>query len=388
MQLDLFVTDDLRVLMEKQAEWCVSIFMPTHRVTTRVEEDQIRFKNLVKEVENRLSELGRRGAIPRHAGPLEPLFRLMDDRPFWQHGSDGLAVFLARDLFRSYRLPIRFDELVAVSNRFHTKPLLPLLTGDGRFYVLALSQNDVRLFLCTKYSVSEVNLEGVPRSLEEALRYDEAGRPLQLQAHTVGGRGGRGIPMFHGQGAGIEDTKDRIFRFFQEVGNGLQRLLAQERAPMVIAAVDYLVPMFKDAAAYPHIMEESISGNPDETPAKELHRKAVDIVATVFKKEIDDDKAMYGELSNTARTSSRVEEVVKAAYHGRVDVLFVERGVRQWGEYDPSTDEVRLLGPEAPAAGDLLDFAAAQTLLNSGTVYAVAHEDMPYNASIAAIFRY
>lgn len=115
----------------------------------------------------------------------------MDDRPFWQHGSDGLAVFLARDLFRSYRLPIRFDELVAVSNRFHTKPLLPLLTGDGRFYVLALSQNDVRLFLCTKYSVSEVNLEGVPRSLEEALRYDEAGRPLQLQAHTVGGRGGR-----------------------------------------------------------------------------------------------------------------------------------------------------------------------------------------------------
>ena len=37
MQLDLFVTDDLRVLMEKQAEWCVSIFMPTHRVTTRVE---------------------------------------------------------------------------------------------------------------------------------------------------------------------------------------------------------------------------------------------------------------------------------------------------------------------------------------------------------------
>jgi len=42
---------------------------------------------------------------------------------------------------------------VVVSDRFHLKPLLPLLTGDGRFYILALSQNQVRLLQGTRYSV-------------------------------------------------------------------------------------------------------------------------------------------------------------------------------------------------------------------------------------------
>jgi hypothetical protein len=37
---------------------------------------------------------------------------------------------------------------------------------------------------------------------------------------------------------------------------------------------------------------------------------------------------------------------------------------------------------------DLLDFAAIHTLLNSGTVYAVAPEYVPDIRPLAAIFRY
>jgi hypothetical protein len=47
--------------------------------------------------------------------------------------------------------------LVIVSERFHVKPLLPLLSGDGRFYVLALSQNEIRLLQGTRYSVEQVD---------------------------------------------------------------------------------------------------------------------------------------------------------------------------------------------------------------------------------------
>ena len=59
---------------------------------------------------------------------------------------------------------------------------------------------------------------------------------------------------------------------------------------------------------------------------------------------------------------------------------------RPW--FDPAMDEVRLLQAREPGAIDLLDFAAAQSLLNSGTVYALQPDEMPRGSTIAALFRY
>jgi hypothetical protein len=51
----------------------------------------------------------------------------------WQRA--GLVTFVASDLFRYYRLSLLFEELVVVTERFHLKPLFPLLSGDERFMV-------------------------------------------------------------------------------------------------------------------------------------------------------------------------------------------------------------------------------------------------------------
>ncbi len=84
-----------------------------------------------------------------------------------------MAFFLAPQVFHAYRVPLLLDELGVVAHRFHIKPLLPLLSGDGHFFVLALSQKAVRLLQGTQYSISEVELPGVPQGIAEALRYDE-----------------------------------------------------------------------------------------------------------------------------------------------------------------------------------------------------------------------
>jgi len=50
------------------------------------------------------------------------------------------------------------------------------------FYVLALSQNNVQFFEGTRYSVKEVELENVPKSLDEALQYE--GRDIVYNVST------------------------------------------------------------------------------------------------------------------------------------------------------------------------------------------------------------
>jgi hypothetical protein len=52
---------------------------------------------------------------------------------------------------RSYRLPLPFEQLVVISDDFHLKPPLPFFASDGRFYILALSQNQVRLLEGIRY---------------------------------------------------------------------------------------------------------------------------------------------------------------------------------------------------------------------------------------------
>lgn len=404
MKADLFIVDDLRLLMEHEGKWCASLFMPTRHVTSRVQENYIRYKNLLREVETKLVEVKAEGTEKA----LESAYRLLDDYPFWHSQSYGMALFMSEDLFRPYRVPLHLQELVVVADRFHVKPLLPLLSGDGRFYLLALSQGEVRLFECTRHKVNQVDLEGVPLSLDEALKYDELEKQLQFHTRAAGAKAprrvsgpglkpgsmkgtaseGRRPAMFHGHGATADDSKDQIRRFFQALDKGLQRTIQDTRAPLVIAAVDYLVPIFKEASTYPTIVDEIISGNPEGVLPQDLHEHAVKIAVPYFEREMTDHVDLYRQLIGTGRASNVVEEVVKAAYHGRVETLFIPVGIHQWGTYDPATDEVILRQSNCEPGCDLLDFAAVQTLLNSGSVYARQPDQMPDRAPVAAIFRY
>jgi hypothetical protein len=364
--------------------------MPTHRAGREIQQDPIRLKNLLGEAEERLLAGGLRTSKAQEL--LEPAEKLLQDSLFWQRQSDGLAIFLSSGEFRYYRLPFDFEELVVVTDRFHIKPLLPLLSGDGRFYVLALSQNEVRLLQGTRYSVSEVALEGAPESLAEALRYNDPEKRLQFHTSTItpGGKGERPA-IFHGHGvASADDPKDYISRYFHQVDETLQDLLRDEQALLVLAGVDYLHPIYKEANAYPYVVDEGIEGNPEELSAEELHERAWAIVQPLFLAAQTEAAAQYRQLAGAGseQASNDLKEVVPAAYHGRVETLFVAVGLQQWGTFDPETNTVRVHEEAEPGDEDLLDFAAVQALLNSGTVYAVEPEKVPDEAPLAALFRY
>jgi len=77
-----------------------------------------------------------------------------------------------------------------------------------------------------------------------------------------------------------------------------------------------------------------------------------------------------------------------AAYEGRIDTLFVSVGLQRWGLFDPDTNTVHLHPEPKPGDEDLLDFAAIQTFVNGGKVFAVEPEAVPDDRNVAAIFRY
>lgn len=378
-------------LLEAQAGPCISLFMPTDRTGIEGQQDQLRIRRLMREAESLV-----RSGTQLHAAQVEdllaPLRALLDDQRFWRHLSDGLAIYRSPQVFRALRLPASFHEQVVVGDHFLLRPLLPLLTYDGRFYLLALSHNAVRLLVCTHASASELPLpEQVPASLADFLKGEERENDLQAQSSasfgTVG-KGGRHPVIFHGQGVGIDTEKDDLLRYFQHIDRGLHPLLKDETAPLVLAAVDYLIPIYRQANSYPHLLEQGIAGNPDRLKAETLRREAWALVEPVILQARQAAAAQYRDLAGTGRTSHDLSEIVPAACYGQVASLFVAQDREQWGTFDAATNTLQLHEQAQPGDEDLLDLAAAQTLLHDGAAYALAQSEMPDASPLAAVFRY
>ena len=383
--MNTLYSDELKILMQKQEGVCVSIFMPTHRAGAETQQNPIRLRNLLREAEDRLLESDLRAEEVKEL--LAPAQGVLGNSLFWLRQNDGLAMFISSKMFRYYCLPLGFKELLVTTDRFHLKPLLSIL-NDNRFYVLALSQNQVRLLEGTRQSISEVGLEGIPGSLAEALQNDVFGKQIRSHTGASPGSGDRST-MFHGQGAGADvPKKDNILRYFHLLDKGLSELLRNKQAPLVLAGVDYLFPIYREANSYPHLLDEGVSGSPEGLSADELHKEAWAIVQPCFQKAWRDAVALYRQSVGTGLASSDVKEIVPAACHGRVGSLLVALGFQQWGVFDPDSDEVILRREAEPGDEDLLDLAAIQTFLNGGAVYVVSPEDVPDSGQMAAVFRY
>jgi hypothetical protein len=115
--MDLLSRAELQKLIEEPEGLCVSIFLPTHQAGAQTQQDPIKLKNLLREAEEQLLTKGLRA--PQAEQLLGPARELLDDSVFWRHQSDGLAVFLSRGVFRYYRLPLNFEDLVVVADRYY-----------------------------------------------------------------------------------------------------------------------------------------------------------------------------------------------------------------------------------------------------------------------------
>lgn len=396
--MSLLPRKDIEPLLRTSGGPCVSIFLPTFRAGGERQQNPIRLKNVVREVAERLEkDWGMRG--PDADALLEPVKRLVDDSSFWLHQSDGLALFLSPDLFKSFRLPVPLKELAVVENRFHLKPLLPLLSGDGdgHFYILSLSRKNIRLLSASRFRVDEIDLEsqGVPTSFTEALGDL---KQIQMQASTSSktphrfSMGPRGGPMFSAHATGEENLEADLRNYFERFDDALARIDVDRRAPVVLAGVEYLLPIYRDAATtFQNICEDALRGNMEGERAEDLHAAAWEIVEPHFLQERRKAAERFGDLSSSGRSSIDLNEILPAAQDGRVDSLFVARGVRAWGSYDGDKRKIKLQsGQDRPRNGneDLLDLAAVQTYLNGGKVFVVDQQEVPEGKSLAAVFRY
>jgi hypothetical protein len=376
---------ELRNLIAHRNGPCVSLYMPTHISGGEVQQDPIRLKNLVSKAEAELAVTGMKPADA--AALLAPVRALVDDGLFWRHHDHALVFFIGDGYFVHHRLPAPVDELVTVTDRFSVKPLLRLFLDDERFMVLALSQNGVRIFEGTRFAVHERAVEGLPANLAETLRKSVHERQLLFHAGAQKSVGHAGS-VHYGTGPGSDDAKENIVRFFREVDKAIHEYLREKNTPLVLAGVEYLLPLYRQANSYAHLVDGGVPGNPESVTIRELHERAVNAVEPLVTQRRRKATGKYMELAASPRASIDPLDSLRGAVEGRMDTLLVDDAVQCWGTFNSTTGDGVIHDVRGAGDIDLLDVAAVETVMHGGTVHVLPSSLMPNGAVVASVFRF
>jgi hypothetical protein len=356
--MDLFFRTDLLELLATHRSPCVSLFARTTRGGGN--EDLIRWKNLLRSAEEKLEASGQRSSEAREL--LGPARELLDDPPFWLNVSEGVAGFLAPDVTRFYRLPIVFKDEVEVGNVFLVKPLLPLLSGDGAFFVLVLEDQAFRLLLGSDHTIHQIDLS--PRE-----------------------NSGSKKDTLRNLGTWVNDTREGRADYFRRLDRGINQLLHDEMAPLVLAGPPEILGEYREVNTYPHLLPEGVECQPDQVSTRQLHDRAWPVVQQHFREARERMAAMYRkEIGMNGPASGNAAEIVSAAIQGHVQYLLLSRNLQLWGVISPDGQQAFVHANQQPGDQDLVNLAVAHTLKHKGTIYLFEPgeaEDLP---ELAAIF--
>lgn len=365
---------------------CISIFIPTHRAGEEVNKkiDEKNLKNQVKEVRHKLESW----QLPNNEIDelLKPVEDLISDTRFWKYQSDGLAIFRNHNRFEYFTLPVYFEEFNYLSDHFYLKPVIPYLNQDERFYLLALSLHEVKFYEGFAHRIDELEVEGLlPERLEKVIGYDYKQKYLQFRS----GQTGADQTMFHGHGEGKDDNRAEILKFFRAVNDGIHEILRAEKVPLILATVDYLHPIYKEANTYKYLHDKFIAGNPEHEDPVLLHEKALKLLEGVFGKQKRETTDKFEKALSDNLASYKVNEIVPAAINQRVDTLFVRNLEEVWGMFDRENNTVIIEDFKTKHNAGLMNMAAVHTILNNGNVYLMDEDEIPENTGeMNALFRY
>ena len=386
--MDIITIQDIVNLINQEEGTFISIYLPTFKSGVDIRQNSIKFKQILREVEAKLYNMEwRKEEVETF---LKPATQLIPDTKFWQHQSDGLAFFINRDGINYFRLPFEFKESVTISNKIYIKPLLPLFSGNGQFNILALSKNAVRFLRCTRQNYVEIQLEGAPNSMCDMQVDDDYENPdsrtsLRLASNNL---------VFNKatQSQNNENDYERIelTRYFRAIDQALMDLHEGESIPLVLAGVEYLIPIYREKSNYPNIVKDFIHGNPETLRSDELHKLAWEIVQPYFLKDQEAAKEKYNQYSGQKNELflNRIEKIIPAAFSGQIEALFIDKDIDKWGRYNHQENKIELIGDASNGAEDLMEYVSVLTLSRGGKVFALDGEDIPNEESLAAVLRY
>lgn len=348
----------------------LSFYVNAGRMPDDMERARITLGNQMAAARARLSgeELGR-----DDGSMLDGCLELLDSGGFWKQRTEGVAVLASRDgtdvLCTGAGLP---DKWVC-SSAYHLKPLLAVASRANAYWLLTVSQKQVRLFRGSTLGFREMKCKGLPTDLRDAL--------------ARRGFGPDSGPMQAAESRGKVD-KEHLQLFLEVVQKAVADRLGGSGLPLLVAGVAEYEPIYRGVNEYRYLSDEYLQGNVDELDGRELHLRATKMLKRDFAQGRVRQLRRYKEVSETGAALDRLDLILAASLRGQVRALFVPGDEDCWGTYDPEEGLVDRAEHAGMSNTDLYELAARQTLETGGEVYFMDAVALPRNRKALALLRW
>lgn len=369
LYVDIPTRPEIKALVEQRADACVSLFVATSPETQKVGQARIAFGNLVREA---LAQLDAAGFDKRRRAALVEQFDdLAADDDFWTFQAHSLAVLATPDGIRTFRLPNRLTEMVQVSDRFHLKPLLRAITFPHQAFVLALAEKGPRLVhVFADLPAEEVRVHALPKD-----------------AGSATGRASVNDRSPSGRIQGGEGQKVLLRQYARQIDAALRPVLAGRDEPLILAATEPLLSIYRSVNSYPGLVEEPIHTSPGEMTPAQLADAARPILDGVYAARVRAFAELFRQREGEGRAVSDIAQAARAATFGAIDTLLVDIDEVVAGTV-ADDGSVRFAEGESAGTYGVVDEIAGRALVSGATVLGVRRDDIPGKASLAAVLRY
>jgi hypothetical protein len=321
------------VLLGEHELPCLSLYQPTHRQHPENVQDPIRFRSLVKVMEESLLKKYQSHDVP---ALLRPFRELAEDQDFWNHTTNGLAVLGGPKLFRVYRLPRPVAELAIVADSFHTKPLMRIVQSADSYQILGLSRDTFSMYEGNRDAVHKLpSIENVPYTADELFGKQTDERE---GAHRAYGPTVTSVSARHGTDV-KQDAEDRdTERFFRAVDDAVLKHHSQPSGQLLIlAALPQHHHLFRTVSRNPSLMEEAIDTHPDALSIDSLRERAWQLVQPHYLKRLAGFVEEFGAARSSGHGTDDLAGIGEAAVGGRIETLLIEADRLIPGRLDAET---------------------------------------------------
>ena len=370
LYVDIPTKPEIGRLVAERGPAMITIYLKTTPETQHIDAARTRLKQLTQDAVTQLEEVD----VPKRTiWPIEEqLHDLMDDDDFWRVQANSLAIFVTPDSLRSYRLPNHLTETVQVADRFHIKPLLRAVSMPQHAFVLALAENELRVIeLLGDQPAQEIRVPNLPKD-----------------AASVAGTANVNSRSYSGRQGGGEGQKHHLRQYCRAIDAAMRPMLAGRHEPLILAATEPLLSMYRSINSYPHLAESAISTSPVHIAAHDLGTEARKVVDEVNAASVAAFGDLYAARENDGRATTQVARAARAATFGAVDTLLVDMDCVLPGVVDDETGEITFDKDESAVTYGVIDEIAGRVIASGGTVIAVRRTDIPQEAELAAVLRY
>lgn len=407
--------ETVRRLLGPHPAPCLSLYLPTHRRVPDNTVDLPAYRHLVAALEMAVSSVQPPDETARL---LHPFHQLEDDRGFWQHTRDGLAVLAAGGTAEVFLLQQPVKPLALATSRFHTMPLLRIAASIERFNLLTLTSRAAHVYegLATEAGVERLDPvplhdpgthsgpTGAPVGGVDITRAEAVDRET-FQPHRVQrGMGPSGMAagsIVHGGAGSRQDDVDADTEIFLRHVDKVvhERVTKHSGLPLLVAALPRLAAVFHGLSKNRLLLDDGISKDVHLLAEHELPALVAPLFAATRTARIAHDVEIFMQARPRDLGSGDLSDVARAAVAGRVATLLIEKDRLEPGWLDPATGAIAGDGEvtgdvsrsgDQPAirTADLFGSVAETVLLHGGGVVAVDRHAMPTESGVAAIYRY